>query len=394
MVDYVREFEAALYGSQDCTPNMHAVLHMRDCIRDFGPVHAQWTFPWERMNGCMGAIPMNRHDVEQQFMRAFTWQQVLRSLPGLTGDSMTAEQTKLFESLWGEVRSAQRGFTSRHMITSLDLQRSPNLVTGNEPIAAQLVRPKQKQWRLDKDTTRMDFKWLRLQFAQWFPAGTCTVESFYDEAPLLELYGDRIGVMRSRLHRSSYVLYYHRGRTYPAQCITLIRPCVTVLINATGVRTVYRPLLARVRCYPRHGTSPNPSPMDDTLHRWYVENDKHGVPFTEEDKSMPKFVPVHRILSRFVMAPCSGEAEAAPQARLAGPTVRSRHKRCVVVLLSRRTTDQQSEARFCSSKRARYHCNSHFDEVRLEPLCPSPGTSTARAVAAACRAHCVAHSGR
>jgi hypothetical protein len=107
MLSCVLKYEA-MYGELHCTPNMHAAMHLATCMRDFGPVHAQWTFPWERMNGCMGAIPMNRHHVEQQFMRSFTRQQVIRSLPSLTGDKMTDDEATLFDSMWGEMEHGQR----------------------------------------------------------------------------------------------------------------------------------------------------------------------------------------------------------------------------------------------------------------------------------------------
>jgi hypothetical protein len=32
-------------------PNHHLSLHLAECIRNFGPVHGWWAFPFERYNG-------------------------------------------------------------------------------------------------------------------------------------------------------------------------------------------------------------------------------------------------------------------------------------------------------------------------------------------------------
>ena len=40
-----------LYGSEAITPNMHMHCHLAACIREFGPIHSFWLFPFERYNG-------------------------------------------------------------------------------------------------------------------------------------------------------------------------------------------------------------------------------------------------------------------------------------------------------------------------------------------------------
>jgi len=36
------------YGSNYIVPNMHMLLHLKDCMVDFGPVYAFWCFGFER----------------------------------------------------------------------------------------------------------------------------------------------------------------------------------------------------------------------------------------------------------------------------------------------------------------------------------------------------------
>lgn len=289
-----------LYGSDYCSPNMHAVLHLADCIRQFGPVHAHWTFPWERMNGCMGSIPMNRHHVEQQFMRTFTRQMVLRSLPSLTGEVLSPDEETLFNSMWGEVKSAQRGFTGRELVTSLGLQVSGRRVTGAEPINASLLKSKVKIFEpKERD-------WLHDSMALIYPsARAITIDSHYRFAQSLQYYGDTLGTVGSRLHRSSCVLINHGDRAMPAECISFLQPRVTVTF-CDGGDVTSEPLLVRAAWFARHSAEgKGPGPMDDTVHTWYVSRE-HWADAPGGIRCMPpKYVPVHRIRCRYVTAPCT-----------------------------------------------------------------------------------------
>ena len=69
------DFEC-LYGKNNLTPNMHLAAHITDCIADHGPVYAFWLFAFERMNGIMGTIPTNNHQIPIQLMRKLTCMQV------------------------------------------------------------------------------------------------------------------------------------------------------------------------------------------------------------------------------------------------------------------------------------------------------------------------------
>ena len=60
-----------LYGSEAITPNMHMHCHLASCIREFGPVHSFWLFPFERYNGILEGQPTNNRSIELQLMHRF-----------------------------------------------------------------------------------------------------------------------------------------------------------------------------------------------------------------------------------------------------------------------------------------------------------------------------------
>ncbi len=62
---------AHLYGSGVITPNMHMHCHLAECIKEFGPSHSFWLFPFERYNGILEGQPTNNRSVELQLMHRF-----------------------------------------------------------------------------------------------------------------------------------------------------------------------------------------------------------------------------------------------------------------------------------------------------------------------------------
>ena len=59
------------FGKESCTPNMHMHLHLKECIFDYGPVYAFWTFSFERYNGKLGSFPTNNRDMTVSMMKKF-----------------------------------------------------------------------------------------------------------------------------------------------------------------------------------------------------------------------------------------------------------------------------------------------------------------------------------
>ena len=56
-------------GPLHCTPNMHMHLHLKDCVKDFGPVYSFWCFSFERFDGILGNYHTNNHAISIQVMR-------------------------------------------------------------------------------------------------------------------------------------------------------------------------------------------------------------------------------------------------------------------------------------------------------------------------------------
>ena len=66
------------YGSKmhlmhsKCISNMHLILHIKECILNYGPVYAIWCFGFEQFNGIMEKYHVNNRSTEIQIMRKFT----------------------------------------------------------------------------------------------------------------------------------------------------------------------------------------------------------------------------------------------------------------------------------------------------------------------------------
>ena len=60
-----------MYGKNVITPNMHLHGHIKDVIKDYGPVQEFWCFSFERCNGILGKQPTNNRAIEPQLLRQF-----------------------------------------------------------------------------------------------------------------------------------------------------------------------------------------------------------------------------------------------------------------------------------------------------------------------------------
>ena len=98
---YCKKFQE-IYGMESCTPNMHLHLHLKDCIKNFGPVYGFWAFSFERYNGILGAYHTNNRSVTITMMRKFidgvrivsTYQQLqVEDLPPLSDFELMNEKS-------------------------------------------------------------------------------------------------------------------------------------------------------------------------------------------------------------------------------------------------------------------------------------------------------------
>ena len=78
IIGYCKKFEE-LYGSECCTPNMHMACHIKDCIKDYGPLSAFWAFSFERFNGILERTKMSWFGPEKQMFIKFLDLQSLKT---------------------------------------------------------------------------------------------------------------------------------------------------------------------------------------------------------------------------------------------------------------------------------------------------------------------------
>ena len=77
---FCKKFEE-LYGKEDCTPNMHMHLHIKESVVDYGPVYGFWCFAFERLNGVLGSYQTNNKQIEPQIMSKFISERTVRNIP-------------------------------------------------------------------------------------------------------------------------------------------------------------------------------------------------------------------------------------------------------------------------------------------------------------------------
>ncbi|XP_078703166.1 uncharacterized protein LOC144928530 isoform X3 [Branchiostoma floridae x Branchiostoma belcheri] len=78
------------YGKKWCSMNMHMHLHLKQCIHDYGPVHAFWCFAFERANYTLGNYQKNNRDAEVIIMRKWLldWQTACKQKCEVLGDNL------------------------------------------------------------------------------------------------------------------------------------------------------------------------------------------------------------------------------------------------------------------------------------------------------------------
>jgi hypothetical protein len=285
-----------MYGSEHCVPNMHAICHLAECVRLFGPVHTQWTFPWERMNGDFGSIPKNRHQVEVQFARHWSRSHHLYAAPIIWGMPLSEAENSIFQSLFGHVRGLHRG-TATANLASYALRCSDTVVTGSEPISAKIMSVVEKKDLLARGE-RLEIQ-ACLQ-ALYSNNKEVDVQAGYTMGHRLQLYTDQLGSHQTRFYRSSFVLCNVNGRWRPAQCLRFVQVQATLSDGKSQEDQKF--LLAEVRWYDRQEEETEDykaGPLGDTIGRWWEWKAR-----SQMAKSLPKYIPVHRIICRFVRAPC------------------------------------------------------------------------------------------
>ena len=79
LTQFCKHFQQ-LYGPNACTPNTHLHLHLKECLKNYGPVHSFWCYSFECYNGMLGRYHTNNQTVEVQIMKKFLREAELQSL--------------------------------------------------------------------------------------------------------------------------------------------------------------------------------------------------------------------------------------------------------------------------------------------------------------------------
>ena len=65
-----------VWGGPFMKPNHHHLMHICQCIINFGPPHVFWVFAFERYNGFLARFPSSQRSVELEMMKRFLSQQL------------------------------------------------------------------------------------------------------------------------------------------------------------------------------------------------------------------------------------------------------------------------------------------------------------------------------
>lgn len=88
-----------MYGKDVISPNMHMHGHLKDVVKDYGPVQEFWLFSFERYNGILGNQPSNNKCIEPQLMQRFLNDSVTKSLIESQPNNFNEEFQPLLESV-------------------------------------------------------------------------------------------------------------------------------------------------------------------------------------------------------------------------------------------------------------------------------------------------------
>jgi len=264
------------------TPNMHAVQHLADAVEDYGPAHAWTCFPFERMNGVIKDTEVNSHNIEETLMRMWTDQDHLRILPHLTGDwvKLGANLQALYRRLHAAkevdpppvsamtatetAQREQRLDVGAHFacITLEQVRRGDgeNKDASMAPWVGLVPGPARRKRGEEKATASELGPVLSQLYGS--AAGGVKVEVHSGARPRLSQrlrwFGDELGSVSSRQHRSSWVMVRSGRHMRPARCERFAEVDFLVKDRA-GTEKQYTQLFVKLR----YGSSlfPPPPPL-------------------------------------------------------------------------------------------------------------------------------------
>ena len=79
-LDSVLQTFESLYGPECCTPNMHMVCQLKQCLVDFGPLSSFWCFLFECNNRILEGVNKSWVSLEKQIFMKFLGMQHMKQL--------------------------------------------------------------------------------------------------------------------------------------------------------------------------------------------------------------------------------------------------------------------------------------------------------------------------
>ncbi len=151
---------------------MHLHCHLKDVIRDFGPIHSFWCFSFERYNGILGSFTTNNRSIELQLMRKLTTQRFL--------DNMTLDKDlhPYFEDVVTSVKNNARNnysvFTLSELLNFFNVDVAPlNVIDWKNNSAILIELPLcYKERSFDNDELSLLFK----VYSTMFPRNNIVIE--------------------------------------------------------------------------------------------------------------------------------------------------------------------------------------------------------------------------
>ena len=208
LLQYCKTFER-LYGPRSITPNMHLHAHLKQCILDYGPLHAFWCYPFERYNGILGSFYSNKRSIESQLMKKFCLSQayihsgfisadIAQYLPS---DQQISDTTK---------RSEDADILKFLHIQSSQLRHIQSFALSPDQTLAKPLQPHMTRVMTTESLTK-----LKCIYEQLYPAETIAQMSpFYRQHGRVSLSGDIIGSVmpgRNSCQSSSVIAAYWPG---------------------------------------------------------------------------------------------------------------------------------------------------------------------------------------
>lgn len=194
LMEFCQTFEQ-LYGQDYCTINIHLHGHIKECIRDFGPVYAFWLFSFERLNGVLGSYHTNCHDIGLQLMRRFlaNHQYGVWNWPEEYKDELVP--------LISQCRYNKGSLMADSLELSLHDSASSGLANPLPPVCEFAWLPHQKEA-------------LRLVTMELLGHDNFTILTLFKKCKAISICGFVIGSKNSRYTTSSHVMTIHPGHPY------------------------------------------------------------------------------------------------------------------------------------------------------------------------------------